>query len=46
MKNIESNFNESRKYKPNPKFVELATITEEILAGLHKNFENNPDLFR
>tara|TARA_Y100000748_G_scaffold93027_1_gene77607 strand:- start:86 stop:2032 length:1947 start_codon:yes stop_codon:yes gene_type:complete len=45
MKNIESNFNESRKYKPNPKFVELATITEEILAGLHKNFENNPDLF-
>ena len=45
MKNIESNFKESRKYDPNPKFAELATITEKVLTSLHNDYKNNPDMF-
>ena len=45
MKNIESNFKESRIYTPNQKFVKSATVTDKILANLHDEYKNNPDLF-
>ena len=38
MKNIESNFKESRIYTPNQKFVKSATVTDKILANLNDEY--------
>ena len=45
MKNIESNFKESRKYKPNKKFSDQATVNKDVFSDLAKSYRNNPDVF-
>ena len=45
MKNIESNFKESRKYKPNKNFADKATITDNLLADLNESYKKNADIF-
>ena len=45
MKNIESNFKESRKYKPNKKFSDRATVNKDVFSDLAKSYRNNPDVF-
>ena len=45
MKNIESNFKESRKYKPNKKFADQATITDNLLSDLNQSYKKNPSIF-
>ena len=45
MKNIESNFKESRKYKPNKKFSDRATVNKDVFSDLAKSYQNNPDAF-
>ena len=45
MKNIESNFKESRKYKPNKKFSDQATVNKDVFSDLAKSYRNNPDAF-
>jgi acetyl-CoA synthetase len=45
MKNIESNFKESRIYNPNQKFAKSATVTDKILVNLYNEYKKNSDIF-
>ena len=45
MKNIESNFKESRIYTPNKNFAKSATVTDKILVNLYNEYKKNPDVF-
>jgi len=45
MKNIESNFKESRKYKPNKDFADQATVTHDLLTDLIESYKKNPAIF-
>ena len=39
MKNIESNFKESRIYTPNQNFAKSATVTDKILVNLYNEYK-------
>jgi acetyl-CoA synthetase len=45
MKNIESNFKESRKYKPNKKFCQQATVNDIFFSNLCKSYQDDPNEF-
>ena len=45
MKNIESNFKESRKYKPNKKFCQQATVNDIVFSNLFKSYQDDPNEF-
>ncbi len=45
MKNIESNFKESRKYKPSKKFYQQANVDDIFFSNLCKSYQNDPNEF-